>query len=160
MKPNLLQIVNTKPRHHVLWATPTADMAGFLYPTADSEKTLFNKRDVAERISAIYEQCKQENWDGDNEQAISAETHDTSVSVLETLLNNNIYVHRDAIAPAPDGSIGFNWRTSLCSVYLHIRGQQIVYSRVDSSTPSRTFIVACEAWEFSKCVNMLRDDLL
>lgn len=118
----------------------------------------FQQKKVLEKLNYIYEQCSRKDWGGEEEDSVSYITYKSALSVLKTIFKNKIYI--DNIAPAADGSVGFNWRTSVYSIYLHVQENDFVYTRLERTLKAHPFILAGGIWEFSKHIKTMYEDII
>lgn len=130
--------------------------SGFL-PITPVKALSSMQKNLLEKLKAVYYECRNDNWNGEDEEAISLGTYLLAQRILLLLFANNIHV--DYIAPAPDGSVGFNWFSRLYSIYLRLKDQDIIYTRIDKNNPASTFLVSCQHWNFNTQIHNLFDCL-
>ena len=77
----------------------------------DSEPTPTPNLDAARQVllTTLQESCKRcqvPNWDGEDAEAVSTDTHNVASRLLESLPSN---LPLPTISPEPDGQLNFEW---------------------------------------------------
>ncbi len=57
-------------------------------------------------LREICQQCQQPNWDGEGAEAISTETHEVALRLLDSLPSG---IPMPAVSAEPDGQLNFEW---------------------------------------------------
>lgn len=108
-------------------------------------------------IDNISQECAQENWE-EGAEKVSSQTILNAKNLLKCFISHTILVKN--IAPACDGSVGFNWRNDKFSICVSVKDNDFVYyTRMNRKTKEPSFL-AVKLYEFEKLISDLLEKFL
>lgn len=156
MPNNLLSLTRGCTTTELRWQNSMH--AGLVFSLKENVSDNFFQKDIWKlKLNDLYKECRLNNWDEEEAEAISLKTYYLAKYVLDILFEN--HVHIENMAPAPDGSIGLNWTTNIYSIYIRLKETNIIYTRVENANPNYTFISSCQYWDILRILPMLRHDI-
>ena len=116
------------------------------------EQTYWSKR-----LDEILNECKLDNWE-DGAEKISLETILNAKTLLKSFISHSVLIKN--VAPAYNGSVGFNWRNKKYSIMVSVGESGFVYyTRLNRETKEPSFL-SVKLYEFEKLIPNLIEKFL
>lgn len=111
----------------------------------------------SQRLDEIFNECNRDNWE-DGAEKISLETILNAKTLLKSFISHFVLIKN--VAPAYNGSVGFNWRNNKYSIMVSVRDSDLIcYTRLNRETKELTFS-SMKLYEFEKLIPALIENFL